>query len=223
MVPRITLFMATLICFLGFGIGHVTANDNIIPNLRRERKEVQFYEAETSSSMQYSLEQESSSAETIENQIARLIIGEWQLPVENPVLSSVTKNHVNPPYRKSVPAWDFTVPYGTKIYPVKPGKTKYAGCNNAGGYGCWVWLDHGGGWESVYCHMIQGSIQVQEGQSVTRDTVLGKVGWTGVTSFGPHVHLEIRYRGRQVDPETIYGSPAEIGLPYKKLYSVPIQ
>jgi murein DD-endopeptidase MepM/ murein hydrolase activator NlpD len=140
-----------------------------------------------------------------------------QLPVANPVLSSDANDYVK---RKSVPAWDLTVPYVTPVYPVKAGKVIYAGCNDTGGYGCWVMTDHGDGWESVYDHLIRGSIQVSKGQYVTSDTILGRVGWTGKTSFGPHVHLEIRYQGRQVDPERIFGSPEELDLPYKKFCSI---
>jgi len=142
----------------------------------------------------------------------------WQLPVRNAVLSSDAKDHKR---RNAALAWDLTVPYGTPVYPVRAGKVIYAGCNNAGGYGCWVWIDHGDGWESVYAHLIQGSIQVIKGQHVTSYTILGEVGWTGKTTFGPHVHLEIRYQGRQVDPKEVFGDPKELGLVYRRFYSIP--
>lgn len=120
----------------------------------------------------------------------------WLLPVACNTLSSDEQMHKG---RGSVNAWDVTCPRGSHIYPMAAGQVTYAGCNNAGGYGCWVLIDHLNGFSSIYAHMIQGSIQVSSGQTVDAWTVLGQVGWTGKTSFGPHVHWEIRHSqaGRQ--------------------------
>ena len=121
----------------------------------------------------------------------------WLLPVACNVLSSTEDMHTKPS-RGSVNAWDISCPKGSYIYPMAAGKVTYAGCNNAGGYGCWVMLDHQNGYTSIYAHMVKGSVQVRSGQQVDAWTVLGAVGWTGKTSFGPHVHWEIRHTsGRQ--------------------------
>lgn len=120
----------------------------------------------------------------------------WLLPVACNTLSSTEDMHLG---RGSVNAWDISCPKGSYIYPMTAGRVTYAGCNNAGGYGCWVIVDHLNGFTSIYAHMISGSIQVRSGQTVQVSTVLGQVGWTGKTSFGPHVHWEIRHsqNGRQ--------------------------
>ena len=44
-----------------------------------------------------------------------------------------------------------------------------------------------------------GKIEVHEGEDVTKETVLGEVGLTGHTT-GPHLHLEIKVRGKSVNP-----------------------
>ncbi len=62
-----------------------------------------------------------------------------------------------------------------------------------------VVVDHGGGWESQYCHLKQGSIAVVPGQRVNARTVLGAIGLSGRTEF-PHLHLTLREDGRPVDP-----------------------
>ncbi|MBV7410421.1 M23 family metallopeptidase [Maritimibacter sp. DP1N21-5] len=62
-----------------------------------------------------------------------------------------------------------------------------------------VVIDHGGGWETQYCHLKKGSVLVREGERVTNSTVLGRVGFSGMTQF-PHVHLAVRENGRPVDP-----------------------
>ncbi len=60
-------------------------------------------------------------------------------------------------------------------------------------------IDHGGGWESQYCHLRLGSVQVRPGEEVSRGTQLGLVGQSGAASF-PHVHFEVRFRGKTIDP-----------------------
>lgn len=60
-------------------------------------------------------------------------------------------------------------------------------------------LDHGEGWETQYCHMRQGSVTVQTGQSVEAGDALGLVGISGRTQF-PHLHISVRKDGQVVDP-----------------------
>ena len=64
-----------------------------------------------------------------------------------------------------------------------------------------VLLRHPGGWETQYCHMKNGSIQVATGDKVKSGTPLGQVGLSGSTQF-PHLHLSVRLDGRPVDPFT---------------------
>lgn len=62
-----------------------------------------------------------------------------------------------------------------------------------------VVIEHGGGWETQYCHMARGSIVVKQGQSVVAGTPLGLVGLSGKTEF-PHLHLTVRHGSQVVDP-----------------------
>lgn len=131
--------------------------------------------------------------------------GRWLLPVASRLLSSDTHAHTR---RGSIPSWDINAPSGSPVYASAPGRVIYAGCNNSGGYGCWVKLDHGGGITSAYAHMVIGSIRVGIGQTVDANTVLGAVGWTGMTSFGPHVHFVIYRNGVHVDPAQVFNQSA---------------
>lgn len=126
------------------------------------------------------------------------------LPVASRLLSSDAHMHVG---RGSVLAWDLNAPLGSPIFPIAPGTVIYSGCNNAGGYGCWTLISHGDGLKSIMGHMIAGSILVQAGDRVGLNTVVGRVGWTGMTSFGPHVHLEVHHAaasGGRIDPAAIW-------------------
>lgn len=62
-----------------------------------------------------------------------------------------------------------------------------------------VVIDHGGGWETQYCHLRQGSVQVQVGDAVDNGTELGMIGQSGQADF-PHLHLSVRRNEVDVDP-----------------------
>lgn len=90
--------------------------------------------------------------------------------------------------------------YNQPIYAVKDGTVEIAkgGCTGGhlgdscnGGYGNHVEINHGNGYQTLYAHMIPGSIQVEQGQEVKQGDVIGYVGSTG-NSSGPHLHFEVR-------------------------------
>ncbi|MGH1368475.1 MAG: M23 family metallopeptidase [Maritimibacter sp.] len=60
-------------------------------------------------------------------------------------------------------------------------------------------IDHGGGWETQYCHLKRGSLAVKLGQRVGLATALGEVGLSGYTQF-PHLHITVRHDGKVIDP-----------------------
>jgi hypothetical protein len=66
-----------------------------------------------------------------------------------------------------------------------------------GGYGNLVIVEHDGGWSSYYAHLSE--FAVKAGEKVRQGQLLGGAGTTGY-STGPHLHFEIRYYGRPVDP-----------------------
>jgi len=66
-----------------------------------------------------------------------------------------------------------------------------------GGYGNLVIVNHADGWLSYYAHLEE--IVVEIGQEVRQGELLGGAGTTGY-STGPHLHFELRYNGRPVDP-----------------------
>ena len=66
-------------------------------------------------------------------------------------------------------------------------------CGNA------VVIDHGGGWETQYCHLAKGSVAVKVGEVVAAGQPIAKVGLSGNTEF-PHLHLTVRRGGKTVDP-----------------------
>ncbi|MCB0379338.1 MAG: M23 family metallopeptidase [Bdellovibrionales bacterium] len=77
------------------------------------------------------------------------------------------------------------------------GTVIYAG-NDFNGYGKLVIVEHQGDrWASFYAHL--NGFKVKEGQRVYRGQNLGLMGKTG-RATGVHLHFEIRYNKRPVDP-----------------------
>ncbi len=90
---------------------------------------------------------------------------------------------------------DIPAPEGTEVHPVKPGMVVFSGQQT--GYGNVVIVDHGDGYMSKYAHN-QVNL-VQEGEQVDSASIIARVGSTG-KSTGSHVHFEVDYKGRSVDP-----------------------
>jgi len=75
------------------------------------------------------------------------------------------------------------------------GATETRACGNG------VWLAHGGGWVTQYCHMKLGTIAVKRGDEVAAGQKLGEIGYSGRTQF-PHLHLNLLHDREIVDPYT---------------------
>jgi len=103
------------------------------------------------------------------------------------------------------PGVDLAEPYGAEIHAAAAGRVTHAG--PAGGYGIMVEIDHGNGLATRYAHMSEAL--VEEGESVDKGAVLGRLGSTG-RSTGPHLHYEVRVDGEPVDPERFLRAGAEL-------------
>jgi len=90
---------------------------------------------------------------------------------------------------------DIAVATGTPILATKDGVVSRAGW--IGSYGYAVYLEHPDGSQTRYAHMSR--VLVRRGQRVRQGERIGLVGSTGL-STGPHLHFEIRYAGRAVNP-----------------------
>jgi len=90
---------------------------------------------------------------------------------------------------------DLAAPEGTPIRAVRSGTVTAARYGSSGGYQ--VVINHGDGYSSAYLHMTH--YIVGAGQKVTQGQVIGYVGSTGI-STGNHLHLEILYNGKRMNP-----------------------
>ncbi len=91
---------------------------------------------------------------------------------------------------------DLAARSGNKIKVMARGKVTQVKHSNTG-YGNLVVVDHGNGFVTKYAHMSK--IYVTKGDQLDINDAVGEVGSTG-RSTGPHLHYEILYQGRPVDP-----------------------
>jgi murein DD-endopeptidase MepM/ murein hydrolase activator NlpD len=97
------------------------------------------------------------------------------------------------------PAWhhgqDFSAPYGTEVYATGAGKITYVGKDK--GYGNFIIIQHGYGYESLYGHLSE--FKIKTGDYVKRGDLIGLTGSTGY-STGPHLHYQINLYGKYQNP-----------------------
>ncbi|WP_421920710.1 peptidoglycan DD-metalloendopeptidase family protein [Marinifilum sp.] len=95
---------------------------------------------------------------------------------------------------------DIAAPKGTRILSIADGVVRKVNLNyeQGKGYGRFVIVDYADGLSALYSQM--NSYSVKEGQKVKAGDVLGTIGSSGI-STGPHLHLEIKKDGKNVNPE----------------------
>lgn len=85
---------------------------------------------------------------------------------------------------------------GATVRASQRGKVVFAGFS--GSYGNVVIIDHKGGYQTRYAHLLKPLVSVS--QVVDKNEAIGLMGSTG-NSTGSHVHFEILKNGELIDPE----------------------
>ena len=113
------------------------------------------------------------------------------------VLTSSYGSRVHPVSgkRKLHKGIDIGLPMGTPIYAPADGNVIFSGWKR--GYGYVVQIDHNNGYITLFAHNKVNLVNI--GDKVTTATLIAKVGASGVAT-GPHIHFEIVFHGKQVNP-----------------------
>jgi murein DD-endopeptidase MepM/ murein hydrolase activator NlpD len=90
---------------------------------------------------------------------------------------------------------DFAGKQGTPVVAVAAGIVTWSAIRY--GYGNMIEISHGNGYVTRYAHNNKNLVSV--GEKVDRGEVIATMGNTG-RSTGTHVHFEVIYNGRHVDP-----------------------
>ena len=103
-------------------------------------------------------------------------------------------------YNKLHKGVDFAAKSGTPIYAGGNGVIEFAG--NNGGYGKYIRIRHNNEYKTAYAHLSKFKKGISKGARVNQGNIIGFVGSTG-NSTGPHLHYEIIYQTKQINPMTM--------------------
>ncbi|OFX45992.1 MAG: hypothetical protein A2W95_03285 [Bacteroidetes bacterium GWA2_40_14] len=95
---------------------------------------------------------------------------------------------------------DFAANVGSPIYSSGNGLVAFVE-KNSSGYGNYVIINHGFGFQTLYAHM--NKIYVKKGESIIRGQQIGTTGNSG-SSTGPHLHYEVIYSRIKRNPENFF-------------------
>jgi murein DD-endopeptidase MepM/ murein hydrolase activator NlpD len=125
----------------------------------------------------------------------------WIPPVSRARVSSpFNTQRMHPILERVLPhlGVDYAAPHGTPVRAAGDGSVAVAGWR--GGYGNLIEVHHPNGYTTRYGHLSRFAPAVHPGAFVRQGEVIGYVGDTGLAT-GPHLHYEVRRRGRPVDPQ----------------------
>ena len=91
---------------------------------------------------------------------------------------------------------EIEAPAGTPFKAAASGQVAYVG-NQLAGYGWLVLIRHSSDYMTAYA--FANSVNVREGQTVTRGQIIGQVGQTG-RAPSPRLHFQVRHATKPVDP-----------------------
>lgn len=122
-------------------------------------------------------------------------------PVDGPLSSPFgLRRFFNGEERNPHSGLDFAVGAGTPIKSPAAGKVILVGDYFFNGKT--VFVDHGQGLISMFCHMSK--VDVKVGDELARGGIVGRVGATG-RATGPHLHWNVSLNGVRVDPSIFIG------------------
>lgn len=187
-----------------------------INNIEGRKKEISIA-VNTNKEIVSKLKTDRMAYEAAENQLQR-----ESIRLESTIRSLIPKGDNKVSYAKGgflrPVAGSISSPYGWRRHPIFRSRKFHTGVDIAGrnrseikatnngkviytgwygGYGKVVIIDHGKSTTSLYAHL--SSINVKNGQAVTKGTTIGREGSTGY-STGPHLHFEIRLNGKHTNP-----------------------
>jgi len=92
---------------------------------------------------------------------------------------------------------DYRGKKGDPIIATAEGVVEYAGFHKKSGYGNLIIISHNNGFKTFYGHLSK--LRVKTGQVVLKGELIGDIGSTGRSS-GPHLHYEISFVQRKLNP-----------------------
>lgn len=117
------------------------------------------------------------------------------------ISSKFTRKRFHPILKTYLPhrAVDYAANYATPVRATADGVIKHR--KYMGALGNVVYIKHGANYVSVYGHLSKFARGLRTASKVKKGQIIGYVGSTG-RSTGPHLHYELRYKGKHKNPLT---------------------
>ena len=127
-------------------------------------------------------------------------------PVDGARLSSRygMRRHPVMGYSRMHKGLDFAAQTGTPIMAAGDGIVEFAG--RKGSYGKYIKIRHANEYKTAYGHMSRFAPGIRKGVRIKQGEIIGYVGSTGI-STGPHLHYEVLYRNKNINPASIKTPP----------------
>jgi murein DD-endopeptidase MepM/ murein hydrolase activator NlpD len=136
----------------------------------------------------------------------------------------VRYDHISSPFdlRRRHPILKRIIPHNGIDYAAAPGTTVWAAADGVvtfagkrGPNGNLIALQHAGGYETYYAHLLRTARGIIRGTHVKQRQPIGAVGSTG-RSTGPHLHFALKRSGKFIDPAKQLNGPGKL-LPDSQL------
>ncbi|MFC1474991.1 peptidoglycan DD-metalloendopeptidase family protein [bacterium] len=143
-----------------------------------------------------------NTMEQAENEVDDLVSRYDHLPSIRPVrdgrITSVYGYRIHPitRMREFHRGLDLKGTRNTPIFATADGVVEFSGWRH--GYGRTVIIDHENGFQTLFAHTYRNL--VKKGEAVKKRQIIGYVGSSGTTT-GTHVHYEVQYKGRLMNPQ----------------------
>lgn len=177
--------------------GDISIKENELQSVTNRLTGIETFLGETNESLDMNSRLDIAAINTA---VRRAIL--TQVPNGAPVkgrISSPFGRRVHPVTKKRTThrGLDFAVNTGTPIYAPADAVVQVVRRSETKGSGNFLRLSHGFGITSSYSHLK--SFKVRTGQFIKKGELVAYSGNSGLTS-GPHLHYEIRFVGRAIDP-----------------------
>jgi len=136
---------------------------------------------------------------TTENMATMLQFIPSGYPIENNGITSKFGYRIHPTLhrREFHRGIDLKAKMRTPIYATADGIVEWAGYHRQSGYGHLIIIQHNYGFKTYFGHL--NKIVVKSGRFVKKGELIGYTGNSGMSN-GPHLHYEVRYMSRAINP-----------------------
>lgn len=139
-----------------------------------------------------------------------------QLPLDNIKVSSSFGERYHPIYKKVKlhKGVDLAAAVGTPVKSASDGTVEYIG--NRGGYGKYMRIKHNKHYSTAYAHLSKFPNNLKVGSKVKTGEIIAYSGKTGQVT-GPHLHYEVLYKNKQINPMKVSSLLKTISLEGEEL------